>query len=91
MSNAMRPRPDSFTARGDFGSGATIDLQRIGQDVEALDAAVGTNSWWLTAEVGRDLGVAAWGQLARNRVATLARAADPDEAALLRAVSSLLP
>lgn len=78
-------------ARGDFRSGAMVDLDRIGRDVEALDAAVGIDSWWLTAEVGRDLGVAAWVELARNRVATLARAADPEDAALLRAVSFLLP
>lgn len=69
-------------------AGRPVDLTAVAPHVEALDAAVGIDAWWLTAEAGRDLDVAAWRDLAGRRANALTDRR-PDEG-LVGALESVL-
>ncbi len=78
------------TAEARAATGAIIDLEAVGRDLDALDDAVGIDAWWVTAGVARALQVPAWRDRALARATALARAAGPEDTGLARAVARLI-
>lgn len=78
-------------ARSRRRAGEPFDLDSVAYDIGLLDADVGIDAWWITAEVARDFGVPAWRERALSRVASLARAAGTEDVGLAGAVALLLP
>lgn len=76
-------------ARARVRLGETPDFGAIERDLDALDVAVGIDSWWVTAEVARDFSMPAWRDRALTRAALLARSAGAENNELGRAVASL--
>ena len=79
-----------IVARARRRMGEPVDLDAVARDVNALDADVGIDAWWVTAEVARDFDVPAWRDRALVRAAALARAAGPEDVGLAGAVTRLL-
>ena len=76
-------------ARARARLGEAPDLAAIERDLDALDVAVGIDSWWVTAEVARDFSIPIWRDLALTRAALLGRRAGAENAGLARAVATL--
>jgi len=70
---------------GDVAPPNRAEVQRL---LERLGRVAGIESWWITADVAQALGVAAWADLARRRVAELLPRAGPYRDALVRAAES---
>jgi DNA-binding SARP family transcriptional activator/tetratricopeptide (TPR) repeat protein len=74
-------------AGGAWGDGpaAPANLAEVHGLLERLGRVAGIESWWITADVARAFGIAAWADLARRRVAELLPRAGPYREALARA------
>ena len=57
--------------------GGAVELASAEQVLASLDEVAGMEAWWLTAEAGADLGVAAWQAWAERRAEHLAGRAGP--------------
>jgi tetratricopeptide (TPR) repeat protein len=66
------------------------DLERIESLLGALPRLAGLESWWLTAEVAAEFGVAEWRALAATRVSDLLDVAGPYEESLRRVAAQRL-
>lgn len=77
-------------ARARARLGEPPDFAAIEQDLDALDGAVGIDSWWITAEVARDFSMPIWRDRALARAAVLGRRAGAENVELGRAVTTLI-
>lgn len=78
-------------ARARRKGGEPVDLEAVGRDIDTLERDVGLDAWWVAAEVARDFDLPAWKDRAAGILASLARAAGPEDVGLAAAAGRLLP